>query len=98
MADMAPDNANTGGSAPAATGSSPAAPASTPQAASAPTSGGVPDAATSEPVGPIPLDRHKSILEHTRQEFEGKYGWIGDRTREQVEEMERWYRWFDADP
>lgn len=102
MTDVALDNANAGTSVPAATGSSPAAPASTPQAVSAPTSGGVPDAAPSEPVGPIPLDRHKSILEHTRaetrQEYEGKYGWIGDRTREQVEEMERWYRWFDADP
>ena len=98
----------TGDDIQAAVTATPAAEAPSPSAPSTPT-GSEPSAATTAPspesgeepvesAGPIPFDRHKAILEKTRREYDEKYGWVGERTKDDIEQMEQWYRWADTDP
>ena len=37
--------------------------------------------------GPLPLERHKAILEKTRQDYESRYGWSKDLDRHRVEKL-----------
>lgn len=63
---------------------------------------------SSEPsaAGPIPLDRHKAILERAREEarrqteaeFRGKLGWAERYQPDTVEQATRLYQWYQQDP
>lgn len=99
MADVALDNADVGAvSAPAAGVSSTSAPAVSSEPGAAPTMPTGTPAAEPEPTGPIPLDRHKAILENTRKELQDKYAWVGERTPEQIQQMEFWWNFADQNP
>lgn len=106
MAEMTSDDIAV--AAPAATGadSSPAPPPppdSTPAPATAAPDGGLPPA---ESAGPIPLDRHKAILEHAREEakrqaeteFRKQYGWAERYQPNEVEQAQRLLAWYKQDP
>ena len=59
-----------------------------------------------EDQGPIPVDRHKAILEHARTEARDKavaewrqqYGWAEQVPREQLQTMNDWYQRAAQDP
>lgn len=56
--------------------------------------------------GPIPFDRHKSILEHARsesraaaeKEWKSRFGWAERYQPEQVEQGSRLYQWLNTNP
>lgn len=58
------------------------------------------------PQGPIPFDRHQSILENARtkarqeaeKEFRQKYGWADRYQPQQVEQSTRLYQWLSENP
>ena len=78
-------------SAPPPSVTAPPSPASTPPAVTGTTP-------TSPEPGPIPLDRHKEILENTRRKVAEQYAWLGARTQADIERMEQWYQFADRDP
>lgn len=104
MADMIASGDTAGAAAPSGAGSAPpASPSGGMPVTGSPSPGTTAPADAGSPpapqdVGPIPLERHKEILENARRKEAEKYAWLGSRTRADVEKMEQWYRYADADP
>ena len=48
--------------------------------------------------GPLPLERHKAILEKTRQDYESRYGWARDLDRQRIEKLVQLGDLLDHDP
>lgn len=87
--------------------SSPASPARTEKTPAEATPPPVPAAEGASPAdGPIPLDRHKAVLENARKEaresaekeLKQKYGWAERYDAQTVEQASRLYQWLQTDP
>lgn len=86
--------------------SSSAPPAQEPESSPPPAIEGAAPGSTDAPTGPIPLDRHREILDNARrkaredaeQEYRQKFGWAEQYQPESVSQMKQVWDWMQANP